>query len=133
MGHEPWILWLTKALIVLENQLADDGYFLTRDGWKRTLQGMGRSRMATEKRTFQQLQSATGGGRAMSLWKKDPDGDDSLIIGKEDLATAIKEKQQELGYTTYNFTRIMKKILTSHTPQQPTDRVHVCVAEEVVT
>jgi hypothetical protein len=77
MDHEPWILWLTKTLTVLETQLADEGYFSTREGWKRTLQGTGRRKMATEKRTFQQLQNATGAGRAVSLWKKDPDGDDS--------------------------------------------------------
>jgi hypothetical protein len=32
----------------------------------------------------------------MSLWKKDPDGDDSLIIDKQELADAIKDKQQDL-------------------------------------
>ena len=54
MDHEPWILWLTKTLTVLETQLADEGCFSTREGWKRTLQGTGRRKMATEKRTFQQ-------------------------------------------------------------------------------
>ena len=67
----------------------------------------------------------------MSLWKKDPDGDDSLIIGKEDLAAAIKEKQQELGYTMYNFTKIMKTIITSQTPLETADRVQVRPNEEV--
>ena len=41
MDHEPWILGLTKTLTVIETQLADEGYFSTREGWKRTLQGTG--------------------------------------------------------------------------------------------
>ena len=120
-------------MTVLETQLADLGYFLTGEGWKQTLQGTGRRKMATEKRTFQQLQNATGAGRAVSLWKKDPDGDDSLIIGKEDLASAIKEKQQDLGYTMYNFTKIMKTILTRQTPDsdQAAERLYVLPSEEV--
>jgi hypothetical protein len=97
------------------------------------LQGTGRRRTATEKRTFQQLQSATGGGRAMSLWKKDTDGDNSLIIGKEELADALKEKQQDLGYTMYNFTKIMKKVLTNQTPDtdHSAERLYVIPNDEV--
>ena len=69
----------------------------------------------------------------MSLWKKDPDGDDSLIIDKQELADAIKDKQQDLGYTMYNFTKIMKHIITSQTPDTDpsAERLSVLPNEEV--
>ena len=70
----------------------------------------------------------------MSLKVDDDEGEETLILAKSDIAALIKDRQQELGYTTYLFTKIMKSILIESTMSlDGQERTKVNNTEDVTT
>ena len=123
---ESWTAWLTSLQSITHGRMADQSHIQTGTSWATTQSGNGERRPSSTKRTLDRLSKyggrKKGGGQVHCLRVTDTVGDDTIILSENDLTELIKNRQQDLGYTTYNFTRIMKHILFDTTQDGPHER-----------